>query len=230
MSIADFNISLKQVECALSFFSLLRMRGTKNINKDGVSSDFLKNSQTTNYYNIYSTGLKELDFDFLLCDQSFLQFEYKKSAENIIIRYAYFQNPINYISYDEYLIESDYELEEVGDAFRDEYEQFINEQELNNQFTPIRYDYDLMGYSPLLHSVSHIHIGHNNSVRIPLDKIISPLMFSLFIIKHTYYKEWKYCAENKQDELHQFFKNANWGISLEKAFWQSMETEELYMI
>lgn len=52
--------------------------------------------------------------------------------------------------------------------------QFLNEQSLSNQYTVMRYDYDQKGYRPLIHAVSHLHIGFNNNVRIPLNKVISP--------------------------------------------------------
>ena len=60
------------------------------------------------------------------------------------------------------------------------YEQAIAEAKLQEGITPIRYDYDYQRYDPIFHPISHIHIGHNNGVRIGISKI-------LFTTKNLYF-------------------------------------------
>lgn len=191
MNISIFNISMKEVEEVLKEFQLFQMRGIKNLNEDGVSDQFKKSTQEDNYWQIYRTGLENYDYDFLLTDQSYIQFECSQLEEEMIIRYAFFQNPLNFVSYEDFLSRFEITEEEAKEVdLRAEYEQFLNEQSLSNQYTVMRYDYDQKGYRPLIHAVSHLHIGFNNNVRIPLNKVISPLRFLLFVLKHVYLNKW----------------------------------------
>ncbi len=59
------------------------------------------------------------------------------------------------------------------------------------QVLPIRYDYDTLAYKLKIHSSSHMHIGHNNEMRIPCDKIVLPQNFISFVIRHVYFEKYK---------------------------------------
>jgi len=236
MNIANFNISIAEVETTLKSFNLFRMKGIKSINEKGVSPQFKLASIKEDYVKAYLEGLKYYDYDFLLNDQSFFQFEFSKTKDFIDIRYAFFQNPINYVTYLEYLEEQiktheiAESIEEIGELLEDEYNQYLNEQELKSNYTTIRYDSDQNNYRPLIHSVSHLHIGHMNNVRIPIDKIISPLQFVLFTIKHVYYQEWK---EKVEDDL-EFIKerlttSKNGELILTQDKWNELESIELFL-
>ena len=124
----------------------------------------------------------------------------------------------------------EYELTELLKGISDfEYEQFLNEQEMNISANYIRYDATLQGYKPLLHSYSHIHIGNNKDLRIPSSKTITPLMFSKFAIKNSYYALWK-----KYYDKNSTFKN---DIKIAKSKctilpsnkWNLIEQDELYL-
>ena len=115
--------------------------------------------------------MENKDYDFRLKDNSIMQFTIEKDTkQNIVkLRYAYYKCP--------YLIFGNNEAEST-DVFLENY-------------VSIRYDYDLNEYKETIHPISHFHIGNDNNLRIPIDKIIEPLEFGNFIIRNIYIKEWK---------------------------------------
>lgn len=236
MTEANFNISFGKIESTLKSFDLMKMKGIKTLMKDGVSDEFKKASLSNKYYEAYKIGLENYDFDFLLKDESYFQFQYVNKDDVLEIRYAYFQNPFEYMTYEEYL-ESEIDLEDydesiesIGNLFEVEYNQFLNEQELTSNYSTIRYDSDFKNYKPILHSVSHIHIGHLSNIRIPLDKILSPLRFVLFTLKHIYYHNWKYKWENDNEDLMLRLRDClNGEENLGVEYWNNDEKIELHL-
>lgn len=229
MNVSIFNISMREVEVVLKQFQLFQMKGIKNLNEDGVSDLFKKSTQKDNYWQVYRTGLENYDYDFLLTDQSYFQFEFSQGKEGMEARYAFFQNPLNFVSYDDFLVYFGITVEEAEEVdLIAEYEQFLNEQSLNNQYTVMRYDYDQKGYRPLIHAVSHFHIGFNNNVRIPLNKVISPLRFLLFVLKHVYLNEWSEMCKNDyiRSKLEQCCSNDEMLSSIQ---WQDVERLEMHL-
>ncbi|MDA2261063.1 DUF2290 domain-containing protein [Bacillus cereus group sp. Bc200] len=161
---------------------------------DKYSEEFIKSSQGNNYELIYKTAMKNTDYDFLLVDDSFFQFSCMLVDGNLdkgSIRYAYYENPRSYPTYENFLENLGFTYEECGDEWRLDYEREIDEARLKNSVTPIRYDYDFKIYQPIHHPVSHIHIGHNNDVRIASSKILTPAKFVSFVLRNTYKKQWK---------------------------------------
>lgn len=236
MTEANFNISFGKIESTLKSFDLLKMKGIKNLKNDGVSDEFKKASLSNKYYEAYKIGLESYDFDFLLIDESYFQFQYFNRDGILEIRYAYFQNPFEYISYEEFLeneidlIEINETIESVGSIFETEYNQFLNEQELSSNYSTIRYDSDFKNYKPILHSVSHLHIGHLSNIRIPIDKILSPLRFVLFTLKHIYYHNWKDRLEIDNDDIILRLKDClNGEENLNVDYWNNEERIELHL-
>lgn len=160
--------------------------------REKISKDFISICQKDNYKEIYDTALKRGDYDILLKDNSFFQFTYSKDDEKVIeIRYAYYNVPFIAESYENFLQSNNFDYREVGDSFFEEYDQYISEADLKKQVIPIRYDYDSIRHDPVVHSSSHMHLGHNNEVRIPCDKILCPDTFMAFVIRHVYFKYYK---------------------------------------
>jgi len=236
MTESNFNVSFSKIEKTLKSFNLFKMKGIKNLKNDGVTDEFKKASLGNNYYEAYKTGLENYDFDFLLDDESYFQFQFSIKEGILEVRYSFFQNPFEYLTYEQYL-ENEINLEEieesiesVGNLFEMEYNQFLNEQDLSSNYSTIRYDSDFKNYKPILHSVSHIHIGHLSNIRIPIDKILSPLRFVLFTIKHIYYHNWKEKLENDKEELMLMLTDCvNGEQNLEKQYWHKEEKIELHL-
>lgn len=236
MNISNFRISFSRIESVLKSFNLYQMSGIKSINEVGVSNEFRTASIKHPYFKTYKIGLENYDFDFLTNDQSFFQFEFKVNGDKKEIRYAFFQNPIDFVSYEDYVIDLieqenlNETVEQIGLLFEDEYHQFLNEQENIANFVTFRYDFDQNNYQPVIHSVSHIHVGHQNNIRIPLNKVISPLKFVLFVIKNTYYNEWKNKIDTDPDYVLKILNEARvHQKTLDEIEWQDEEKLELHI-
>ncbi|MGE5437708.1 MAG: DUF2290 domain-containing protein [Syntrophothermus sp.] len=158
------------------------------------------NDIQTNYYGEYNTVyeslIKKYNYDFLLYDESFFQYDFNES--NGYIRYAFFQFPYDFPTYDNYLLQNGFDINEIGEALRTEYEQEISEANLMNNVYPIRYEYSIKDYKTLLHPASHLHIGYHNDIRISSAHIITPLVFTLFVIKNCYYDLWERQIQSKK--------------------------------
>lgn len=234
MNKAQFNISFKETVVVLKALGIFKDVGKKPIGEH--SNELKKLAKQNRHRVIYDCAIKNLDYDIILKDDSIFQFKY----DNDEIRYAFIQNPITFITKEEYLehyfhkedlLEMDeIELDELLKGISDfEYEQFLNEQELNITANIIRYDASNLGYTPLLHSFSHIHIGNNQDLRIPLDKIITPLKFSKFCIKNSFYPLWKNYFK-KNNEFKDEIKLAKSKCSnLPSNKWKEIEKNELYL-
>jgi hypothetical protein len=238
MSTVAFNSSLKEAQTLLNNIQLFKSIGVKVINKDDVSQEFKTASQKGDYFQLYKCAKTNFDYDILLSDDSLFQFSYKFLPGQLPqIRYAFFQNPQEFKSYEQYLellrsknIIEEETNEEIGNAFEEEYQQFLTEQNLNTSSISIRYDFDNDNYKPLIHSVSHLHIGHQNNIRIPCDKILTPLKFSVFILKHVYYYKWKDLVESGNAYLSHCLDNSKHTcLPLLTTHWQAIETKELFL-
>jgi len=227
MNIASLQASLIDGVKLLKELNLFKSNGVKFLFKNGVSDEFKKSSLSGDYLKIYQTAIENLDYDILLADDSIFQFEIDEDGA----RFAYFQNPSDYISYQDFIIKhfDDYN-QDYDEYFTIEYEQFRNEQNINASAITIRYDLDAPNYRPNIHSTSHYHIGNQNNVRIPCDKIITPLSFILFVVKHVYYYEWKAAIENQNEVLNNFLNTSKTNcIKLEIANWIDVEKREFFL-
>lgn len=238
MQLSQFESSIQECKEFLLKIKILKAKGIKNINKDDVSQEFKTASQKASYLDIYQCAIRNFDYDFLLHDDSFFQFSFRgNSSEFPSMRFAYFQNPYDYKSYKDFILElrdlgyiNNETDEEIGEIFWEDYQQYLSEQDINSSSVSIRYDVDLKNYSPLIHSVSHFHIGHRNDVRIPCDRVVTPLKFVIFVIKHAYYHVWKQLVESGSEPLLNSLKNAkNKCTPLTIDFWADNEKSELFI-
>jgi len=231
MNRGKFLSSINDSISLLSRFDLFKSKGTKG---NGIFSDeFLKISKGDNIVETYNCAIRNFDYDILLKDDSLIQFQLKD--ENL--RYAYIQNPNIFISKEEYAfltytpeeleIFSELSIEELIDE--NEYEQFLNEQSLNSISNYFRYDCSPAGYKPLVHSYSHFHIGMNENVRISTSKIITPLKFTKFCIKNTYYENWKTLFESDPTFIKEIIKMKSECIALPANKWDSIENNDLHL-
>jgi len=209
MNISIFNQSLADSLTLMDKLELLKMRGIKVINEDGLSEQFRRILLQESYGKIYRMGKENLDFDCLLIDDSYFQFEFQKlESGKFNLRYAFYQNPQLFVEYDEYQKEfmrrEQIDEDEIPDwepYVKEYYDQFLLEQELNSGSVPIRYEVDVVNYKPQIHSYSHLHIGNFTNIRIPCDKYLTPLKFVLFVIKHVYYNIWRKCIQTENAHL-----------------------------
>lgn len=176
--------------------------------KSKFSKEFISISQKGKYKEIYDCAMQNKDYDFRLKDNSIMQFTIEKENKNKIIklRYAFYKCP--------YLIFEKNESEGT-DIFLENY-------------VSIRYDYDISEYKEIIHPISHLHIGNDNNLRIPIDKILEPLEFGVFIVRNIYKKEWELLLSdnkirNKYIRLKEKFE------SLEDDLFTNEERKFLYL-
>lgn len=233
MNVGKFYISMKCVEKILKRFNLHKMNGIKSIQRHGVSDEFKNLSIKPDYPKAYLSGLDNYDYDYLLSDQSYLQFEFSSSKSVYHIRYSFFQNPFVHKSYEEFFRQElglEEQSNEYGQLFASEYSQYLSEQPLTSSFLTMRYDMDVSSHKPLIHSTSHIHIGHRNNIRIPVNKIITPSKFTIFVLKNVYYKEWCKIFENDNQYIEGLLGEARSELSLlPKEQWNEHEQLELFL-
>lgn len=227
MTIGAFTQSVSRIPALLKEANLFREKGVKPLGS--VSDEFRAASQKGRYFEIYKTALDNLDYDFLLYDESFFQFSFSDSgvAGYPNLRFAFFQNPHEYVTYEEFLaeiLETDYIT--AGDIFLEEYSQFLSEMENNQNYATIRYDLDQKSYHALIHSTSHLHIGNSENIRIPCNKVMTPLMFVLFVVKHAYFNHWKNLIENYEHFEQNYFGGAKATCNLvESPYWEQNPEE-----
>lgn len=188
---------LEDVKRILNNVKLLKSENTtrkRSISSSKFSEAFIHESQKNNYIKLFNIILKNADFDFILKDDSVFQFSCSENGklENGTIRYTYYPNPYECKSYEDFLIENGENINECGDLYREKYLQYISECEIKQSITPIRYDYDYSSYTPCKHPISHLHIGLEQDFRIPVSKMLTPVKFTVFVMKNIYFEHWSY--------------------------------------
>ncbi|EMJ6439734.1 MULTISPECIES: DUF2290 domain-containing protein [Bacillus cereus group] len=167
-----------------------------SLKKSDLSPTFIKESyKGTDYRELYKVARDNLDYNLLLEDGSLIQLGYASNKQEQIVdlRYAYYESPSEVATYQEFLKEiglNPTQIEECGSSFLDDYHQYISEGTLKNHVTNVRYDFSMTQYEELVHPVSHIHIGQNNEIRIPVSFIMTPSNFIAFILRHIYWEKW----------------------------------------
>lgn len=234
MNSSQFNISLGESIHFLKAIGLYKDTGKKDIGKH--SDELKKISKKNRHSEYYNCAIKNLDYEVLLNDDSLIQFYFDTKS----IRYAFIQNPMVFADKTQYLecifpkedlIEmTEEQLTDLHSSINDfEYEQFLNEQEINTSANYIRYDASLKGYLPLLHSYSHIHIGNTNDLRIPISKTLTPLMFTKFCVKNSYYSKWKQFYIENEYFKKDIKKSKDKCQQLTSDKWDNVEENELFL-
>lgn len=204
-----------------------------NIYSSKFSSEFISVSQEEEYEKIYKIAIEKGDYDFLLKDDSFFQFSCELNNSNgklTKLRYAYYQNPRAYPTYEEFLKDIfNTEIEQCGEIFQFEYEQMIAEAKINRGVCPIRYDYDYELYQGMYHSISHIHIGHNNEVRIAVNKMLTPEKFALFVLRNIYYDVWMECYKNNVKFQQRCLTSKQRCEALVEEYFSKEENKQLFL-
>ncbi len=232
MNDGAFNISINDAVRLLKKMKFLKRQ--KDIERGVYSLASLEAAKSGDLKEIYQTAIDNNDYELLLDDDSIFQF----SKEGEKLRYAFIQSQSSYFSFMDFLLEIFEEdeipldeqiIEELKVDYAEDYEQRRDEQKINIGAMYVRYDVDRKGYRPNLHSYSHLHIGLNNTFRLPSSIILTPLTFVLFIIKHVYIARWEIAInENIIDsQVFQFKKICR---NIPEELWQSQEQRELYIV
>ncbi len=158
------------------------------------SEEFVRYAMSSNpeYKDLYRIGLRNRDYNFLLTDYSFLQFAHHLDGDDLSMRFAYYANPFSPTSLEEVLAfydGADYEL----------YLQLLEEGEDRGDALLIRYEVATRDYIELRHPAAHFHIGLHEG-RWPVDRVLSPKAFTMFIAKLFYAPTWNEAADEQLAE------------------------------
>jgi hypothetical protein len=149
------------------------------------------------YVELYLEILTRSHYNFMLFDYSCLQYSYLKEGH---YRYAFFPNPFAAQSDAERAkFQHRVELLESGTIEHEEFLNMIRDEPVRMNVPPIRYDSAPEQYIAHSHPASHLHIGHLAQGRWGLDRVISPLAFTMMLLKFFYAKEWANLATDEAD-------------------------------
>jgi hypothetical protein len=186
--------------------------------------------QNKSYKEIWEICYAEEYYHFLLQDYSLLQFRADFRAPQF--HYSFYEPPYRALSYSDFLIFecgfSEEELAEVGEAFRPDYEIALTTLDLKEVVTPIRYDYDPDMYAEARHPASHMHLGHNSSIRIGTKRLLKPLSFLEFILRQCYPQKWIEFLNS--DDGFVLCRNVREGLDdIHMRYWNTLDEFEMIL-
>ena len=186
-------------------------------------------SRGKDYRILYQQLVDNRDYDILLYDDSMFQMSY----ENGEYRLLFIQNPLEYITFEAFLVDNGWaeltdDTDKLYELFHEDYEQTLEGMKLNTGALYLRYDVDSQGRAnnENIHAFTHLHIGLNNNVRIPVGCYMSPLAFTIFVIRHVYYDKWVETV--RQDQL--AFNHKDQCTPLPDTLWTVNEMKDFYLI
>lgn len=153
---------------------------------------------TSTYTDIYLLGMRLGFYNFLLMDYSFFQFSWEKTDH---IRYAYYPNP--FLGPTEQSMADFRRKKELVDADFITHEEFltlINDAQPQLRIPCIRYENAPDQHRELRHPCSHLHIGHHGEDRWAISRVLTPLAFTLIILKYYYSGRWEGAGKIDQGE------------------------------
>lgn len=191
------------------------------------SAAFLGVFQGKDYVTIFDKAMENADYDLLLSDFSFFQFSYAGTDEGTKIRYAFYEAPRRYPTYEEFLRVYGFDSKECGDCFDSEYEQAIIEARLKTSVVPVRYDCGPT-HKALEHPYCHIHVGFDNEVRIPLSRSLTPQAFVAFTVRQVYREAW--IEALKDEEFRKLYQEVKVGCpSFDRDFFTDIDRADFYI-
>jgi hypothetical protein len=148
------------------------------------------------YQEIWKLLIEGSSFRILLIDYSFFTFEIDPNgySSNNLISMSYYGCPFKFIDLESYIVQ---EFGEEYIALMDEpwimegYQQTLCDSVSLESPVTFRYDYAPTDYDSGRHPASHLHIGHNNEIRVGCERILNPVSFIAFVIRQQYPEIWK---------------------------------------
>lgn len=150
-------------------------------------------SRGKDYQELYQNLVDNRDYDILLKDDSMFQMSITAGESRLM----FIQNPLKHLSFEAFLESIGWEarfenMDKLHEAFDDDYFQTLEGMDLNTGATYMRFDVDARGRkdNENIHAYAHLHIGINNNIRIPVGMHLTPLAFTMFVVRHVYYDVW----------------------------------------
>lgn len=148
----------------------------------------------TPYPDLFFSGLKLNQFNFILKDLSYFQFSRNMND----VRYAFYPSP-----FDPKMLKVLDELTNALDSntLEDEAYNVCIESLPSNYCRPvIRYDYSPDQYKPVKHPTAHFHIGTFGEDRWCVERLLTPYAFALQMAKMYFGEYWEALTEEDDNE------------------------------
>jgi len=130
-------------------------------------------------------------FDFQLTDGSLLQFK-DRPEHHTDLSFCFYESPLDVDDYSTFVTQTyDLTVEDIGDQAREDYEAYLSTAQLKRAVVMLRYDHSPGLYREGCHPVSHLHIGHNNEIRLGTHRVMNPVSFALFVVRQVYPAHWQ---------------------------------------
>lgn len=187
MNEAGFRASLRSTHHLFADLGLLSL--SRSYSSLEPSEEFRRAAlRTGKYAEIFRLGLRNRDYNLLLVDFSFFQFYFARTQQAFQVRYAYYPNPYEVVTFSEYC-----EALGVPETEGDPYELYLEsltEAEEINRVPVIRFDLSFGQYRELAHPAAHFHFGTHPDNRWPVERVLTPRAFALLICKQFYGEAW----------------------------------------
>lgn len=227
----SFRIRLSQdVKSLLQSFNLYKKQN--NLPSLQVSPEIRRLDQDGSQQKLLERLTDQEAYHFLLTDDSIFQF----TKENESYRYLYIQNGKIKKSFEalfkEMFSEYDSPDEETLLKIRSLYDECEDDSVYHLLPNPVYLRYDCGGnteiYKEAVHAYAHLHVGMCNSIRIPCSYVLTPELFTLFVIKMVYVDSWK--LHMNDGYVQQAFLNAKRNLDrVPSAYWSLLDQKELFL-
>lgn len=196
------------------------------------STDCKDYSRSEDYQRIYNSLGDLCDYDIILKDNSYFQMCFEGGESRLV----FIQCPTEYVSFKEFLkcvfntkIDDDF-AKYCREDYDNDYNQFLSEQKINTGAVYMRYDVDGKGRegNENIHAYTHLHVGLNNNIRIPIGVHITPLVFVMFVVRHVYYDIW--ASAVRKGKTKTFLNAKSQCEELDASVWSSEEKNALFLI
>ena len=189
MNEADFKASIRQ---SLVFFEEASLDElTNNLSSLKINADFnnVALKATAKYQDIYRAAMLLRHFNIQLTDFSLFQYSWTSESE---WRLAYYPNPwITGVPNANDKLEELRRYLEVGAINTEEFLDLIADDfEYYHSVPMFRFEYSERQYKAVVHPASHFHIGTQGVDRWAWRRKLSPLSFSMMMVRMYYPHVW----------------------------------------
>ncbi|WP_407282317.1 DUF2290 domain-containing protein [Methanolobus sp. WCC1] len=228
MNPSNFKRNIEESKNILSMTPLLKSYAYMH---KPIKTKFNRIKSRDDLVTSYLDEIDNLNYTFLLSDDSFFQFQCTLDKNSkLSLRYCYFQFPYDIFEYKKFIKEEyGYDYADVGDSKENEYFLSAINAPIKESILYLRYDYAENGYVNGIHGASHIHIGFLNSIRLTVDKLLTPEAFLFFILKQVYSETWSEMIKHHHFKRKYSKFKENCSELCESLFSRDLDKYELYM-
>ncbi|MDQ8020856.1 MAG: DUF2290 domain-containing protein [Moraxellaceae bacterium] len=151
-----------------------------------ITSKEIRELRELSYFDQWKACIENSWYNVKLEDHSLFIFDEANGPS-----YSFLHTPISVESFRSYLSRRGRPFTTRNKSeFLEEYELAVATANIRTHVTPLRYDVDTSAYMKGRHPKAHLHIGLDNNIRLALRREMTPLSFSLFVMRQTYPDCW----------------------------------------